>query len=516
MENKPILKMTQAGVFEFHCPTADLIAEIKHAGFKKDKYTKLYSTRMPSLAFNFIQYAENRTELALRAFKKTNVNSRSLSTNYTTKKLKNGLSYLPYQVAGIKFMKEKKRCLNGDEPGTGKTIQIAGLINEISEIRNVLVLCPASLRLNWLQELEKWLIRPLDILDVVSYDSSWRGKNSEARRGLHYDLIVMDEAHYLKNATSKRSMAAQRLTSRDDCRVVLLTGTPVMNRPKDLFTLLKIINEKMFPDFTAFAVRYCGAFLQELNLRNGKKKVWNTEGSSNEEELQDILRSTIMIRRLKNDVLPQLPKKIRQIIEIENDENAVKDEKVKWKNMCESLGYEEALKKLNEGNPVLFNEIAGERQNVALSKVPYVIEHIENLLLSESKIVLFAHHRAVVEQLVSGLLKHKPVKVVGGMTEKAKNESVISFQNDPECRIFVGNIQAAGVGLTLTASSIVVFAELDMVPSTMTQAEDRCCRIGASADSILVQHIVLNGSLDVKLARMLVKKQEVADLILDI
>jgi len=102
------------------------------------------------------------------------------------------------------------------------------------------------------------------------------------------------------------------------------------------------------------------------------------------------------------------------------------------------------------------------------------------------------------------------------MTEKAKNESVVSFQNDPECRIFVGNIQAAGVGLTLTASSTVVFAELDMVPSTMTQAEDRCCRIGASADSILVQHIVLNGSLDVKLARMLVKKQEVADLILDI
>ena len=223
-----------------------------------------------------------------------------------------------------------------------------------------------------------------------------------------------------------------------------------------------------------------------------------------------------MIRRLKNEVLPQLPKKIRQIIEIENDENAVKDEKVKWKNMCESLGYEEALKKLNEGNQVLFNEIAGERQNVALSKVPYVIEHIENLLLSESKIVLFAHHRAVVEQLVSGLVKYNPVKVVGGMTEKAKNESVISFQNDPECRIFVGNIQAAGVGLTLTASSTVVFAELDMVPSTMTQAEDRCCRIGASADSILVQHIVLNGSLDVKLARMLVKKQEVADLILDI
>ena len=109
MENTPILKMTPAGIFETHCPTADLITELKQKGFKKDRYTKLYSTRHPSVAYEFIQYAEKRTELALRAFKKTNVSSRSLSSNFETKKLKNGFSYFPYQVAGIEFMKDNKR-----------------------------------------------------------------------------------------------------------------------------------------------------------------------------------------------------------------------------------------------------------------------------------------------------------------------------------------------------------------------------------------------------------------------
>lgn len=516
MEKTPIMKMSPSGIFEVHNTNADLIAELKQKGFKKDKYTKRYSTRMPSVAYELIQYAEKRTETALRAFKKTNMSSRSLESGFVAQKPNVGLSYFPYQVSGIEFMKDRKRCLCADEAGTGKTVMAAGVINELPELKSVLILCPASLRLNWIQELEKWLKKPLDILDVISYDSVWRGKTFEERQGLHYDLIVMDEAHYIKNDTSKRSMAAQRLASKNESRVILMTGTPVMNRPKDLYPLLTTLRPDMFSDYRAFAMRYCGSFLQEIEVRGKTKKVWNDNGSSNEEELQDILRSTLMIRRLKKDVLPQLPKKVRQIIEIENTEKAVEDEKVKWEKVSEKLGYEEALRALNEGSSVVFDEIAGERQNVALAKIPYAIEHIENLLLSEEKVVLFAHHRSVIDQLMSGLEKYKPVKLVGGMTEKAKNKSVVTFQNGPECRVFVGNIQAAGVGLTLTAASTVIFVELDMVPSTMTQAEDRCCRIGATAESILVQHIVLNGSLDVKIARMLIKKQEISDLILDL
>jgi SWI/SNF-related matrix-associated actin-dependent regulator of chromatin subfamily A-like protein 1 len=272
----------------------------------------------------------------------------------------------------------------------------------------------------------------------------------------------------------------------------------------------------MFPDFTQFAIRYCGAFLQEITVRGRTKKVWNTSGSSNEEELQDILRSTLMIRRLKKDVLPQLPKKIRQIIEIENNEKAVKAEDKAWKSVCDEIGYDEALKQLEEGVGVAFASMAGARKDVALVKVPYVLDFVENLLKSIDKIVLFAHHKDVVAALMEGLKDYSPVKLVGGMSDKDKNDSVVRFQNDKEVRVFIGNIKAAGVGLTLTASSTVVFAELCSVPAAMTQCEDRVARIGATADSVLVYHLVLNGSLDVKMARKLIEKQSTADKILDV
>ena len=469
--------------------------------------------RSPVAAFPYAHIAQNRTEIAIRALKNVFVSSWSVSPKNSLKTHPRGFSYFPYQEAGIEFMKEHKRCLNADEPGTGKTIQVAGLINE-TNVQRVLILCPASLRLNWGQELEKWVFRKLQHVEIISYDSAWRGRVFKELRDNNFDLVVMDEAHYLKNGDSKRSMAAQALAAQAD-RVVLLTGTPVMNRPKDLFIILRIINKNMFPDFQSFALRYCGAFLQTIRMRGREKKVWNNEGSSHEKELGEILRSTIMIRRCKKDVLPQLPHKLRQVIEVPSNLQSCKKEQEKWNQACSEVGYDQALRQLENGVGVAFEKMASARQQVAIDKVPFVIEHVTNML-EGGKVVVFAHHRSVVDALMVGLQSYSPVRYVGGMTDKSKYESVRSFQDDEQCRVFIGNIQAAGVGITLTAASTVVFAELGLVPSVMCQAEDRCCRIGATAESILVQHIVLNGSLDVKLARMLVKKQEVADMILDI
>lgn len=511
----PTLKTNSFGVFEFHSPTPELEKSLAEWGFVVDKTTKLYSTRKPSVAYRASQYAENRTRIALERMNATKTASWSLSSETKLRTPPSGLSYKPFQISGIEFMKKYKFVLNADQPGSGKTIQTAGLINECPEIWNVLILCPASLRLNWEQELQKWLIDDIGRIEVVSYDSAWREQNFSRLSSENWDLIVMDEAQYVKDGKSKRSMAAQSLAISVP-RLVLLTGTPVDNVPSDLFPLLHTLRPKMFPDFTQFAIRYCGAFLQEITVRGRTKKVWNTSGSSNEEELQDILRSTLMIRRLKKDVLPQLPKKIRQIIEIENNEKAVKVEDRAWKSVCEEVGYAEALKQLEDGVGVAFSEMAGVRKEVALAKVPYVLDFVENLLKSVDKIVLFAHHKDVVSALMEGLKAYNPVRLVGGMNDKDKNESVVRFQNDQSVKVFVGNIKAAGVGLTLTASSTVVFAEVVGVPAQMEQAEDRCCRIGAAVDSVLVYHLVLNGSLDVKMVRKLVEKQEVADKILDV
>lgn len=474
--------------------------------------------RSPVVAANYISVADERTKRALRAAMRKNARSRSLSGKSTLRSHPRGLSYLPYQVAGIETMLEEARCLNADEPGTGKTVQTAGLINE-TDVEKVLILCPASLILNWKRELEKWVFRELKELRIESYDSAWREGYFHQLASSGFDLIVMDEAHYLKDMESKRSMAASAL-AKNVKRVVLLTGTPVMNRPRDLFPLLNILHPEVFPDFDDFAFRYCNAFVQTITIRmrNGKekvKKVWNRDGSSHEQELQDILRSSFMIRRLKADVLPQLPKKVRQIIEIPVKTEASEEEISIWEKACGDIGYEAAVKQLTEGSGVVFDKIAKVRQQVALDKVPFVVEHVENMLLG-GKVVVFAHHKSVVDELMKGFAAYKPVKFVGGMSNKAKDAAVEAFQNDPECRVFVGNLIAAGVGITLTASSTVVFAELGLVPSVMGQAEDRCCRIGASADSIAVQHIVLNGSLDVRLAKMLLKKQKISDLVLDL
>ena len=512
----PTLKANSFGVFEVHAPSKDLEPKLVEWGFVVDKTTKLYSTRKPSVAYKASEYADSRTRLALERMNECKMASWSLSSETKLRTPPSGLSYKPFQISGIEFMKKYKFVLNADQPGSGKTIQTAGLINECSEIWNVLILCPASLRLNWEQELQKWLIDDIGRIEVVSYDSAWREQNFSRLSSENWDLIVMDEAQYVKHLGSKRAMAAQSLATSVP-RVVLLTGTPVENNPSDIFPLLNILNPKMFNDFLSFARRYCGAFLQEVWVKGRQKKVWNTSGSSNEQELQDILRSTVMIRRLKKDVLPQLPKKIRQIVEIENKERSVKEEGKKWEAVCKDIGYEEAIAQLELGAGVAFNEMAKIKQSVALAKISYAEEFISTLLQSIDKLVIFAYHKKVVEKLMDVLSGFCPVKLVGGMSEKEKQQAVKSFQNDESVRIFIGNYGAAGVGHTLTRSQTVLFLEQpNAKPAMYTQAEDRCCRIGSSAESILIIWFVLAGSLDVHFAKKVVEKQKIADRILDI
>lgn len=471
------------------------------------------STRSPSEAYKYIQYAENGTKEALEWTKRTNTMSYTLKPFSSILGPKAGLFYLPYQQAGIEFMLEHSKTLLADPPGLGKTIQIAGVLNALKSPK-VLIVCPASLRLNWMQELEKWLSYSPEILEVISIDSVWRKANFTRLSNINFDFMAIDEAHYIKDAKSKRSMACEAISGRIP-RVVCMTGTPVKNRPKDAYNIIKVVDSTLFPDFTAFSIRYCNAFRQKIRVKGGHfKTIWNCDGSSNEAELQDILRSTIMIRRSKEAALPQLPKKRRQIIEVEGGKKAVQNEQKQWDTMCSTLGYEEAVRRLGAGIDIEFPDFAKARQEVALAKVEVVVEHVTNILDSGEKVILFAHHRAVIAGLREKLEKYHPAVYVGGLNEKQKDEAKKRFMEDEECRVFIGNIQAAGTGLTLTAASTVVFAEISYCPSEMEQCEDRACRIGQTAGSVLVQYIVLKDSLDVRIVKSLVQKQQVADSIL--
>jgi SNF2 family DNA or RNA helicase len=314
-----------------------------------------------------------------------------------------------------------------------------------------------------------------------------------------YTLIIFDEAHYLKNPDAKRTRACAALAEHAYYKLAL-TGTPVVNRPIEIQPVLTMLGSKM--SRVAFAIRYCAAQLKYVPVRGGgRRKAWDFNGASNTDELNRELRKYIMVRRTKEEVLKELPSKVRQVIAV----NFRSGESEDFRNRFSSLSL--AADVLDEVKKIPFEELAKERYNVAIAKLPHVQDFLLDLLEEEEKVVVFAHHREVVRALAEG---DDRVMLYGGMTEKQKDEAVKRFQYDPTVRVFVGQIAAAGVGLTLTAARTVVFAELDWVPGNVTQAEDRCHRIGQH-DTVRVFHIVAEGSIDARLVRAIVDKQSVIE-----
>lgn len=456
-----------------------------------------------------------------------------------------GLSYLPYQKGGIEFALNRPATLIADEMGLGKTIQGIGVINADPTIKNVLVVCPASLKLNWVREATKWLIKDGRIWTIDRVKTGKDGYPSSANfvvvnydmvkkyhaevTSREWDLVILDESHYLKNPKAQRTKAVVGSKEGPGIRAkrkIALTGTPILNRPIEAQPVLEWLAPQT-PQFKfwSFAKKYADAHQTRFG--------WDFTGSSNLEELQTLLRSTVMIRRRKMDVLTELPAKRRQVIEIGANGNAklVAREKTEFELHQEILeelrekvemarlledadAYAKAVEELSAGIRVAFESMSKIRHDLSLAKIPYAVEHILDQIES-GPVVVFAHHRDVVSGIVEELAKKDvpSVSVVGGMTDEAKQKSVDDFQNG-KVQVFVGNIKAAGVGLTLVRSSHVIFAELDWVPGNMTQAEDRCHRIGQKS-SVLVQHLVLEGSLDKTMADALVEKQAIADAALD-
>lgn len=393
---------------------------------------------------------------------------------------------------------------------THNTIQVAEYINRTLP-GLVLIVCPASLRVNWCRELKKWLASDTALRDDHSLESEWTVTvvrsyeqivAGDVPPDVKIDIAVFDEAHYLKNPSAKRTKACLSIVA--DTRL-FLTGTPVVNRPMDLFPILSSCGMKM--DRTAFGKRYCGGHLVQIGWKP-RKFAWDFSGASHTDELNAALRASVMVRRTKAEVLTELPEKTRQVIELDIPDG----ESVALKDAVKRMfdGMESAAENLSELKRIAFNELAAARLDIARNKLPHVIEFVKDLLEEEEKVVVFAHHREIIEALQEGLADYVPVKLYGGMTDAQKDYAVRAFQTNPKCRVFIGQIQAAGTGLTLTAAHTVVFAELDWVPGNVTQAEDRCHRIGQH-DPVRVIHLVARESVDARMVRALVDKQSVID-----
>jgi SWI/SNF-related matrix-associated actin-dependent regulator 1 of chromatin subfamily A len=342
-----------------------------------------------------------------------------------------------YQRQGVEELLKKLEARHGallaDAPGLGKTAQAIMVMNHLmpEETRGypALVVCPASLKLNWRRELATWFkYEQYSSVDVYSYGEIVRGHATKA----YYGIVIFDEAHYLKNPEAKRTKVC--LSSLHAEYRLFLTGTPVSNRPIELYPILHSLGMKL--TYRQFGFRYCGGKVIYVPVRggHGKRQAYDFTGSSHEDELNRNLRASVMVRRTKEEVLTELPRKIRQVIAMDFKSGESKA----FKDRFASLSL--ATDILEEAGRTPFTELAKERYNVAVAKLPYVLDFINDLLEEEEKVVVFAHHREVIEAIVNA--GPNRVYLYGGMTEKQKDEAVQAFQNG-SARVFVGQITAS-------------------------------------------------------------------------
>ena len=434
-----------------------------------------------------------------------------------------GLDYYGYQKAGIEYCLDKDNILIGDEMGLGKTVQAIGVIN-VNKPKDVLIVSPASLKLNWKKELETWLVDKREVqvimsgkdnLDekqdivIVNYDVLQKYQELLDKK---WSLVIMDEVHYLKNPDAQRTKAA--LSVQAD-KKIMLTGTPIPNRPIEIQAVAGYLDDKSFGNRFGFGKRYASLHKKQVT-RN--KSVWDWSGASNLDELQRRLRQSFMIRRKKDEVLKDLPAKVKQIIELPY-------ESYKKEIKAEYSAFEDYNNKNKNPNvdpysldadqfstSIDFASMSSQRKATAEKKVKAVVEHLESF---NEPVVVMAHHRDVIAQLEAELIKQdkKVVVLTGEKNQVERNEAVEAFQSG-RADVFIGSIKAAGVGLTLTRASKMVFAELDWVPSDIAQAEDRIHRIGQES-SVLIQYIVVESSLDAVFAKKIVDKTKVAARALD-
>ena len=420
----------------------------------------------------------------------------------------------PFQQAGIDHLVSRDNTMLNDEQGLGKTIQAIGALNHWrgkSETEfHTLVVCPASLRLNWFRELNRWLAKPakiftnttttdiLPITDILitSYGmGAEMGINTQLLQ-MQFDLVIFDEAHYLKNGTAKTTRFFLGFFRKNYQRAIALTGTPVKNRPIELYTLCKSLSpETIAPylDKLSFGRRFCKAWQAPWG--------WDYRGASNLDDLNARLKKGFMLRRTKAEVLPDLPPRTYQIVSMERntvtDEIFCRQKFVDWETLRKDVELG------GNANIGLFSEI---RQELIKEKMKACLAHIDDLLEYNDKLILFTYHRITAQMLKEGLnwkqeghdrsrKECNPVVVQGGMSDKKKQDAIDAFQNDPKCRIIICQMIAGGIGITLTAASTVVFVESSWCPADIAQAVDRSHRIGQDKP-VLAQFLVVQDTIE--------------------
>jgi SWI/SNF-related matrix-associated actin-dependent regulator 1 of chromatin subfamily A len=403
---------------------------------------------------------------------------------------------LTHQKEAIQKLVENKKFILADDMGLGKT-SVAVMAALETGAKKILIVCPATLKINWKREIENYTDRSIFIAEsksfstehdfvIINYDiiknfhSTKEKKNSDMMKA-NFDLVIVDEAHYIKNAQAKRTKLINDIV-KDIDRLWLLTGTPMTSRPIDYYNLLSLVDSPVAKNWLAYVIRYCNGF----QFQAGPRKVWNVMGATNLEELRDRTSGTIL-RRLKEDVL-DLPDKIITPVYL----------RLKSREYEEIMGeyYDWYDKNPEESKSltVQFSKLTKVRQVIANEKITQTIEIAENILEQDKKVVIFCNFTDSLNRIVEHFGK-SAVKIDGSMSKDNRQQSVDEFQNNPKVKVLVGNIRAAGVGITLTSGEAVIMNDLSFLPSDHAQAEDRCYRYGQK-NNVLVYYPIFENTVE--------------------
>jgi len=429
-----------------------------------------------------------------------------------------------YQQTGVKFILDRGgRGIIGDDMGLGKSIQALTLV-QFYGVRT-LIICPSSVKQHWVNEFSKQGLQLFNVqkredptaqFSVVSY--SVISRRTSVRDNQRYKMLVLDEAHSIKSPKSKRTKLITQLAKWAD-HLLLLTGTPI-TRPLDLYPLFRILEPGVFTKFYPwttrgradatefyYASRYCDPTTKQISRTN---TCLEFNGARNLLELNWLL-SQFMIRRLKTDVLQDLPPKERRVLEVEYLSEA--DNRFFRKELAGLTPLTEELGKF-AANARLIELITC----TARLKLEVIRRYLDQLLQAEDgdKFLLFAHHHLVLDE-VSAVLEEKKVDFVridGRTPTKVRQDRVDRFQTQPEVRFALLGIQAAGTGLNLFSANRVVFLELIWSSKDMLQCEDRSHRIGQTRP-VTVVYLVMKGSTDDVIIASLCRKFKISNLVTD-
>ena len=421
---------------------------------------------------------------------------------------------MEHQKVAIEKLLANNKFILADDMGLGKTTA-AVIASMESGAKKVLIVCPASLKINWDREIKNYTDRKVLIVEgrkwgstfdyyIINYDilknyhTTEKSEDSDDFKLLvneKFDLAIVDEAHYVSNTTANRTRLLNDVLDTIP-KVWLLTGTPMTSRPINYFNLLKIVDSPLTLNWQSYVRRYCKGY--QFNV--GNRKVWNTSGASNLDELRERTKAYVL-RRMKTDIL-DLPEKIITPVFVELTSKMYDEELEEFTRISND-------KKDNETISVTLNRLMKIRQLIAYEKIQYTCELIDKCLDQGKKVIVFTNFTISLE-MIHEKYKKNSVILNGSMSKEKKQESVDKFQNEDKIKIFISNIVAGGVGITLTAGEVVIMNDLSFVPAHHSQAEDRAYRYGQK-NSVLVYYPVFENTVEKIIYNILQKKKGIID-----